>query len=126
MHLLNLAIALVLIQQLVFGVLVGRARGLYGVKAPATSGHELFDRHYRVQMNTLELIVLLVPAAYLAARWLPEAWVAGLVGVYLVGRVLYAVGYVRDPKARGPGFLLSMLPIMALLVAAVIAAVRGA
>ena len=63
---LNLTITLALLQALVFGVLVGRARGKYGVKAPATTGHEMFDRYYRVQMNTMELLLLLVPAAYLA------------------------------------------------------------
>ena len=43
--------------------LVGRARGQYGVKAPATTGNELFERHYRVQMNTLEQLVAAKPAS---------------------------------------------------------------
>jgi hypothetical protein len=30
-------------------VMVGRARGRLGVPAPATSGHPLFDRVFRVQ-----------------------------------------------------------------------------
>jgi len=37
------------------------------VKAPAVSGHEMFERVYRVQMNTLELMVLLLPGLYLGA-----------------------------------------------------------
>lgn len=39
---------------------VGRARGRYGVKAPAVSGHEMFERAFRVQMNTLEGVVLML------------------------------------------------------------------
>jgi len=38
---------------------VGKARAKYEVKAPATSGHEMFDRAYRIQMNTLESAMLL-------------------------------------------------------------------
>ena len=44
-------------------------------------------------------------------------------GVYLVGRALYFVGYVRDPARREIGFALSALPIVVLLVGAVIGVV---
>ena len=33
---------------------VGRARAIYQIRAPATSGHDLFERAFRVQQNTLE------------------------------------------------------------------------
>jgi glutathione S-transferase len=32
---------------------VGRARVKYGIKAPAVTGNEHFERAFRVQMNTL-------------------------------------------------------------------------
>ena len=118
MNWLNLTIALALLQTLAFGVLVGRARGKYGVKAPATSGHEIFDRYYRVQMNTLEQLVLLVPAAYLAKDTLGANVAAIAVAVYLVGRQLYLRGYVADPAKRELGFGLSVLPVIVLIVAA--------
>jgi glutathione S-transferase len=35
---------LAVIQLVVFGVLVGRARGTYGIAAPATTGHPVFER----------------------------------------------------------------------------------
>ena len=64
---------LALLQYLVFGAQVGSARGKYGVKAPAVTGHEMFERAYRVQMPTLELLVMLLPALYVAARyWSPR------------------------------------------------------
>ena len=119
MNWLNLAIALALLQALVFGMLVGRARGRYGVKAPATTGHEIFDRYYRVQMNTLELLVLLVPAAYLAVDTLGSRNSAIAVALYLVGRVLYLRGYVADPSKREIGFGLSVLPVLVLIIAAI-------
>jgi len=99
-------------------VLVGRARGLYGVKAPAVTGHEMFERAYRVQMNTLELMVAFLPALYIAAKYWPQAWVAGAGAVYLVGRFIYWRSYTSAPGSRGVGFGLSMLAVLALLVAA--------
>lgn len=114
---LNLTITLALLQALVFGVLVGRARGKYGVNAPATTGHEMFDRYYRVQMNTIELLLLLVPAAYLAAGLLGDCYSAIAVAVYLVGRVLYLRGYVADPSKREVGFVLSVVPVLVLIIA---------
>jgi glutathione S-transferase len=41
---------------------VGRARGKYQVKAPAVSGHELFERAYRIQLNTIESVLMFLPA----------------------------------------------------------------
>lgn len=106
---------LALVEYLVFGMLVGKARGQYGVKAPAVTGHELFERAYRVQMNTLELLVLFLPALWLASRYFSTTWTAGLGAVFLIGRIVYARAYVRDPARRSLGFALSMLPTMALL-----------
>jgi uncharacterized MAPEG superfamily protein len=125
LNLVDIVALLALLQFLLFGSLVGQARGRYGVKAPAVSGHEQFERIYRVQMNTLELLVLLLPAMYVAARYWPAAWVAGAGAVYLLGRLIYWRAYVADPRRRGLGFLLSIAPVFALLLAALVAAVRG-
>lgn len=113
-----------LVQLFVFGYLVGGARTRYGVKAPAVTGHEMFERAYRVQMNTLELTVLFIPALYIAARYWPAGAVAGLGAVYVVGRQLYRQAYVRDPASRGLGFVVSIVPIALLLAGAAIGAVR--
>lgn len=124
MNYVDLVAVLAIIQLIVFGVLVGRARGRYGVKAPATSGHEMFDRAYRVQMNTLELMVAFLPALFIAAKYWPQPYVAGAGLVYLIGRLIYWRSYTTAPASRGVGFALSMIPIMALLIAALIAMLR--
>ncbi len=113
---------LAVIQYLFFGGLVGRARGQYGVNAPAVSGDERFERIYRVQMNTLELLVALIPALYAAAQYWPPTAVAGAGVVYLVGRLVYWRAYVSDPKTRGVGFMLSMAPTFGLALAALVPA----
>jgi uncharacterized membrane protein YecN with MAPEG domain len=121
----DLIVLLSLLQFFVFGGLVGRARGKYGVKAPAITGHEMFERAYRVQMNTLELLVLLLPALYLAAKhWSPSyAAIAG--AVYLVGRVVYWRAYMQSPDSRGLGFALSMAPILVLIIASLVGIARS-
>lgn len=113
----DLVMVLALFQYLVFGALVGRARGKYGVRAPATTGHEVFERFYRVQMNTLELLVVFLPALWLAAKYWSPIGMACIGAVYLIGRVIYWKAYIYNPTSRGLGFALSIIPTLVLLVA---------
>jgi glutathione S-transferase len=106
-----------------FGILVGRARAQYGVKAPAITGHEVFERYFRVHQNTLEVLVVLMPSMWLFARYVSPTWAAILGVVYLVGRVVYLRSYVADPAKRSAGFGLSMLPVLAMAIGALIGAV---
>ena len=123
MVLVEIVTVLALIQFVVFGALVGRARGKYGISAPAVSGHEMFERYYRVQMNTLELLVVFVPSLWLAARYWSPLVVAAIGAIYLVGRVLYFRAYVSEPAKRGIGFVMSLGPAVLLLLATLVGAV---
>lgn len=123
MNYVDIVAMLAILQYLVFGSLVGRARGTYRVKAPAVTGHEQFERIYRVQMNTLELLVAFLPAMYAAARYWPAWIVAALGAIYLVGRVVYWRAYVVAPANRGLGFVLSVAPVFGLALAALVPAV---
>lgn len=110
-----------------FGALVGRARGRYGVRAPAVSGNEIFERYYRVHYNTFEQLMLFLPGLFLSAAYgFGADWISAAVGVvYLVGRQLYLLSYVRDPKTRALGFALSLLPSVGLLANAAAGAVAS-
>jgi glutathione S-transferase len=123
MELVAVVTALVLIQYIVLSVQVGQARGRYGVEAPATTGHPIFERHFRVHQNTLEQLAVFLPALWLFAVYVsaPIAAVLGL--VFLVARVLYARGYVADPKQRSTGALLTAITTSVLLLGALIGAV---
>ena len=102
----------------------GQARGRCKIAAPAVTGHPAFERAYRVQQNTVEQIVLFLPALWLCALTLGDPW-AALVGlVWPIGRILYARAYAADPDKRGPGFLLTLLPSIVLLIGAAIGTVR--
>jgi glutathione S-transferase len=125
MSLVYIVMGLALLQYLYFGMAVGGARGRYGVKAPATTGHEVFERYFRVQMNTLELLVVLIPALGMFAFYVSQRWAAGLGGVYLIGRFLYFFSYVKDPAKRSAGFGLSFLPIAVLLLGGIGGAVAA-
>ena len=128
MLLVEIVIGVALLQLIYFSLRVGAAREKYGVSAPATTGNEIFERHYRVQMNTLELSVIFLPAMWLFANHISALWAAVLGAVYIVGRFVYERGYIAEPKKRGLGFGLSFLPIVILLLGglggAIVAVVR--
>lgn len=117
---IDLVAVLAVLQLIGFGMVVASARTQYKVHAPATSGHPQFDRLYRVQMNTLELLVCLLPALYVAGRYWSPVWVALAGAVYLVGRLVYWRAYAKDPASRTLGFALSISPIITLLIAALV------
>jgi glutathione S-transferase len=99
----GLVTVLALIEYSVLGALVGRARVKYGVEAPAVTGNPIFERYFRVHQNTLESLIVFLPAMWLFALTL-SAKAAALLGlIFLVARLVYVRGYVEDPKRRALG-----------------------
>jgi len=122
MAFVSFVVALALVEYFVFGLLVGQARSTYGVAAPAMSGHPVFDRTMRVHQNTLEQLVIFVPAMYLFAQYVSPG-IAGVLGlVFIAGRALYFRGYVEDPKKRSTGFALTAVPQIILLLGSLLGA----
>jgi len=97
---------------------VGVARGTYKVNAPATTGPEGFERAFRVQMNTLENVVLFLPAMWLAAIYFSPRIAAVIGAVWVVARLWYAVAYARNPKSRGTPFVIAFLAWGTLMILA--------
>src|SRR5262249_10316110 len=98
---------------------VGKARSRYGIAAPATTGNELFERHFRVHMNTQEQLVMFLPSLWMFAHFVSPLWAAALGIVFILGRAIYAISYVRDPKSRGLGFGLSFFPTFVMMIGSV-------
>jgi glutathione S-transferase len=96
------------------GLHVGLSRGRYGVEAPAVTGHEMFERAFRIQMNTLESAILMLPALWLYAGFIGDRGAGAMAGVWLVGRIWYAMAYQKDPSKRGGGFNLALLAVAGL------------
>jgi uncharacterized MAPEG superfamily protein len=103
-------------------MLVGKARGTYGVTAPAVSGNPIFERYYRVQQNTLEMLVLFIPGMFMFGHYVSADVAAGLGLIFVVGRFFYFRGYVADPRSRTLGFVLSFLPAQILVIGGLIGA----
>jgi glutathione S-transferase len=116
---------LALVQYMYFGVKAGGARGKYGIKAPAISGDEQFERVNRVHGNTLEQLVVLIPALWMYAKFVNPLWGAGMGVVYLVGRVIYSMAYTKDPSTRTLGFALSFIPGVVMLLWVLVVAVMS-
>jgi len=123
MEYVAIVIVLALLQYFAFGLLVGRARGKFNVHAPAITGHPVFERYYRVHQNTLELMIMFIPAIVLFGYWIRPDMGAGIGFVYVIGRFIYLRAYIGDPAQRGLGFALSILPILVLLIGGGIAAI---
>jgi glutathione S-transferase len=121
----QLVIVLALIEFLVFGYAVGQARTRYNVPAPATSGHEVFERCFRAHMNTLEQLVVFLPSIWLFGHYI-NAWIAVALGaLFIIGRALYFRGYVQSAQTRHAGFMISAIPNVTLLVGALIGVIRA-
>jgi len=114
---------LALIQYTVFGIQVGGIRQKTGTKAPTSTGPDEFERVNRVHLNTLEQLIVFLPALWLYAHYVNPLWGAGLGVVYLVGRVLYRSAYIKDPGGRTLGFSLTFLPSAVMLIWVLVVAV---
>ena len=115
---------LVLLLYMVLTIQVSMARGKYRVLAPATTGDEMFERIYRVHMNTLEQMVFLLPAMWLYAFAMTDvgAAVGGL--IWIAGRVIYAVTYVGNPRSRSAGYAIALVGAVGLYVGAAYGVLR--
>ena len=125
-NLLNWVMLVTVLALMLFFVVtinVGRARVKSGIKPPQMSGDPEFERAVRVQQNTLEQLVLFLPALWIFAIVVSPTYAAGLGAVWLVGRVLYAWGYYQAAEKRGPGFGISSLAAIVLILGSLIGVV---
>ena len=122
----HIVTVLALLEFFYFSLEVGRARGRYNVPAPATTGNEMFERYFRVHMNTMELLVMFIPSILLFGLYANPYVAAGLGVVYLIGRLVYLFAYVKEPKTREVGFGLSVVPIVIMMLGAIFGAGRAA
>lgn len=111
-----LLILLALIQYSLFTLKAGTARPKLEVHAPKVAGHDIWERMFRVQQNTLEQLIVFVPSVLIFSYYISDLWVLIPGTVYLIGRQLYAITYVKDPKTRTLGFALTFFSNAALVL----------
>jgi glutathione S-transferase len=83
---------------------VAKARAKFGIKAPAITGNDDFERVFRVQMNTLEWLPIFLPSLWLFAIYISDPIAAAIGAVWIAGRALYMTGYSQAANKRGRGF----------------------
>ncbi|MGE5625825.1 MAG: MAPEG family protein [Bacillota bacterium] len=105
MTLAYLAILAMVAEYAFFAYMVGVARGRYRLAAPAVSGNPDFERYFRVQQNTIEQLVMVIPCTFIfAATWNP-LWAALLGFGFVLSRLQYAYGYYKSAPGRHWGFV---------------------
>ena len=125
MELPALVTLIALIEYMFFALRVGASRSKYEVAAPDISGHPVWDRMFRVQQNTLEQLIIFLPALWIFATFVSPTVGAAVGVVFLIGRPLYYTGYVRDPSARTTGFVMGFLAIVVLVLGGVVGVINS-
>ncbi len=97
---------------------VPAARAKSGISAPAMTGDPLLERTIRAHYNTLEWLPMFLAGLWLFAIYWNEQVAAGLGVVWIVGRIMYGLGYVAEASKRGPGFGVQALATAILLFGA--------
>lgn len=116
---------LAVILYIYMGIRVGQARGKYKIDAPAMTGHPDFERAVRIHLNTMEFMVAFLPALWLAALYF-GGWIPPLLGlIWVIGRVIYMVGYSAAADKRSLGFSIQALAAIALLILAIVGVVQA-
>lgn len=114
-HTAALTLAL-LIEYFIFMMLVGAARGKTGVQAPAMTGDPFFEATLRVQQNTLEQLIHVIPALWICAYFFNELFAVIVGSVFLIGRIVFCIGYRSAPEKRTIGFVMGWLASAVLIL----------
>jgi glutathione S-transferase len=125
MELVYGTILLALLEYIAMSALVGRMRAKHGIRAPAMTGHPEFERANRVHVNTLEHLIIFVPAVWIFAAYVSTAWAAALGALFVVARALYAVGYLQAAEKRSIGAGITGIVVIVLVVGGLIGVARA-
>ena len=120
----SLATVIALLVYYVLCINVGRARAKYNVPVPKVSGDPNFERVLRVQMNTVEQLVIFLPLLWLFSFFISPVWGGVLGGIWAIGRIIYAWGYYQAAEKRTIGFGIGALVTLALFVGSIFGIVR--
>jgi len=113
---------IILIEYFAFSILVARARMKTGIQPPAIAGEPEFERYFRIHQNTLEQLVVTLPALWIFGYYV-DAWYGAALGLlFVVGRLMYCLGYAESAEKRTKGFIIGQLAQLILLLGAIIGA----
>lgn len=119
----TIIVLLALAEYIWFTGRVGGTRVKYDIEAPACTGNQIWERMFRVQQNTLEQLIIFIPATYAFAWYVSPLWALLPGATFLIGRLVYAPAYVNDPTKRTLGLVLTFFSNIALVLVTFIAVV---
>ena len=105
---------------MLFGMatVVARAHGKTGILPPTMTGDPVLENAVRGHMNTIEWLAIFLPSMWLFAIYWNANWAAALGAIWIVGRILYFVGYTKAPNKRFAVFGIQGAAALALLFGA--------
>lgn len=108
MELVAIVTLLICIQYTIFSTQVGIAHGKAKIPAPKMTGELNLEKRGRIHLNTLEQMITFLPAMWMFATYV-HIEAAAILGVaFLVGRQIFAWGYMQEEATkRAPGFLIT-------------------
>lgn len=106
-----LATLVIMLLVMMFTGTVGRMREKHDIKAPATSGNGEFECAHRVHQNTIEQLVIFLPVLWLFAVLVADLYAGAVGALWIVGRILYARGYMEEPAKRHTGFMIGTISL---------------
>ena len=123
MEALAIVTSLALIQSVFFAFQVGKSRAQHGVSAPLMTGPDEFLREFRVHMNTVENLIVFIPAVWMFGYFIEPYWAAGIGLVYVISRFMYRAAYTGDPSKRSLPFTIGLACQAVLLLGTIVGAV---
>ena len=111
-------IMIALLQYSFFGIRTGLARPKYGILPPKVTGNETWERLFRVHQNTLEQLVVFIPAILAFSHYVSPQWAAGLGVLFIIARQIYSYSYIKNPPKRifPPSFFINVILVIGSLV----------
>jgi len=98
--------------------MVARTRRRVGIFAPVMTGDPTLERTIRAHINTLEWLPIFLPSLWLFAIYWNSPVAAALGAVWIVGRIIYFVGYRAAAGKRRLGFAIQAAAASALALGA--------